>query len=151
MSADVICTLLVIVACSVSGPVSSILGVRPLRYLGRISYGAYVYHLVIFFWLSPARFPVLENHVRMAVVRIGATFFVADLSYRFIEQPLATDSAMSGGRVVALRQSRPAGLFVLAMLLPIAPHKIAAPTAERRLPGAQSQGDRHVDADRPHR
>lgn len=60
------------------------LSLRPIAYLGRISYGLYLWHLVIY--------RVLINTVRLpllAVVVVGtlATITVASVSYIFIERP----------------------------------------------------------------
>src|SRR5690606_8654507 len=37
------------------GPVRTVLSIEPLRRLGLISYGVYLYHWPIFLWLTPAR------------------------------------------------------------------------------------------------
>src|SRR5437868_6584573 len=46
--------VMVLAACE-PGPVRTLLSTPPLRALGRISYGVYVYHWPLFLWLSPAR------------------------------------------------------------------------------------------------
>ena len=63
----------------------------PLVYLGRISYGIYVYHVFVLILISPllVRFGVTDTH--FAFVRIGVflmlTFAVAALSWHYVEQP----------------------------------------------------------------
>jgi peptidoglycan/LPS O-acetylase OafA/YrhL len=59
------------------------------RWIGRHSYGIYLYHLPIFLvfdsWLHTHNFffTLLVN-----LLRVGLTFLLAGLSYRFVEQPL---------------------------------------------------------------
>lgn len=58
---------------------------RPLVYLGRISYGLFLWHMPIFHYLAKhgGTWPVAIK----AVVGFGATFALSALSYRFIESP----------------------------------------------------------------
>jgi peptidoglycan/LPS O-acetylase OafA/YrhL len=58
------------------------LGWAPLRGIGRISYGIYLYHLPVYYWLAPT--PTLPE-IWLAV---GATFALATASYFVIERPL---------------------------------------------------------------
>jgi len=77
---------------------------KPLRWVGRISYGAYVLHDIFhsFFytyfgvwfldWIAShtgSHFGVLEKHRNeiFPVFALGATFFLAWLSFRFLETP----------------------------------------------------------------
>ena len=55
----------------------------PLRAIGRISYGLYLYHLPIFHWLLRPE-PTTAN----AVLAIAASFAVATASYFVIERPI---------------------------------------------------------------
>ena len=59
---------------------------RPLRYTGRISYGLYLYHWPLFLVLDGARTGL--TGAALLTVRLGATFGVAALSYRFVELPV---------------------------------------------------------------
>jgi peptidoglycan/LPS O-acetylase OafA/YrhL len=59
---------------------------RPLRYTGRISYGLYLYHWPLFLVLDGTRTGL--TGAALLGVRVGATFGVAALSYRFVELPV---------------------------------------------------------------
>lgn len=65
---------------------------RPLAYIGKISYGLYVYHLGIIFLiyrlLGPSiNLPPPWTKFTLALVEFAATFVAASLSYRFLEKP----------------------------------------------------------------
>jgi peptidoglycan/LPS O-acetylase OafA/YrhL len=80
-------TTLVIVAALVPGTiVRAALAVAPLRALGRISYGVYLYHWPILLWLSPAR--TGWEPVPRLLVASAATLVAATLSFVLLEQPI---------------------------------------------------------------
>lgn len=68
-----------------AGPVAALLSWRPLRHLGRISYGVYVYHWPIFLWLRQRT--ELDLWPRF-VVAVALTLAVAEVSYRYLELPI---------------------------------------------------------------
>ena len=78
----------------------------PLVYMGKISYGIYVYHVFIIVLVSPLLVPygLSEDHNafgRIAVL-LALTFAVSSLSWHWIEQPfLSLKKAMSSGRTRA--------------------------------------------------
>jgi peptidoglycan/LPS O-acetylase OafA/YrhL len=66
---------------------------KPLVYLGKISYGLYVYHLgtifLIYRLLGPAiNLPAPWAKFTLMLLEFTATFTVASLSYRFLEKPI---------------------------------------------------------------
>ncbi|MEA3018480.1 MAG: hypothetical protein QOI47_4, partial [Actinomycetota bacterium] len=79
-------TSVVIAACLVPGPVRSALSLAPLRALGRISYGVYLYHWPVFVWLTPERAHV--DGGALVLAQLGVTLAIAVASYRFLEQPI---------------------------------------------------------------
>jgi peptidoglycan/LPS O-acetylase OafA/YrhL len=78
-----------------SSLVARFLSLRPIGYVGRISYGLYLWHWPIFVGLDGARTGL--DGPALFVVRLAATFAVAVASFHLIEMPI---------RRGALRRSR---------------------------------------------
>ena len=103
-------------------PLGRLLSVPPLRGLGFISYGLYLWHLPIFLWLD-ARRTGLHGWTLFGV-QCAASLAVAVMSYEYIEQPirrsqwpvLRTASMAGVAAVVAT-----AALVLLAVGAPINP------------------------------
>ena len=79
----------VVIASGVSGPGSPILRLlarRPLKWLGDISYGVYLWHWPMIVWLTPSR--VNLSGFALDGVRVASSLVLAALSYRLVEQPI---------------------------------------------------------------
>jgi peptidoglycan/LPS O-acetylase OafA/YrhL len=74
------------VVAATLGSGHSVLATRPLVYLGRISYGLYVFHVPVLAEASPLHDWQLPWFVRLPIA-FGLTVAIAALSYRFLEQP----------------------------------------------------------------
>ncbi len=65
---------------------------KPLVYLGKISYGMYVFHFSMTWFASRIRdaAPMSEDLAKLltALIAFGLTFVLASLSYRFVENPI---------------------------------------------------------------
>ncbi|MCJ7673232.1 MAG: acyltransferase [Acidimicrobiia bacterium] len=72
------------------GPVGKLLSWRPLRWIGAISYGLYLWHWPIYVFLTPAR-TGLDDYALFAL-RLAVTFTVATASYYLVEHPIRTGS-----------------------------------------------------------
>jgi peptidoglycan/LPS O-acetylase OafA/YrhL len=59
-----------------------------LRYLGKISYGLYVYHTAIIWFIPQLHLPLQSGSVKLYIFALGCTTFVATLSYYLIEKPI---------------------------------------------------------------
>ena len=82
----VVCVL--IAAASHPGaPFGAILGAQPMRYIGQRSYGLYLWHWPIFVITRPVLDVPLEGVWNFGL-RMGLTFLVAELSYRYVEIPI---------------------------------------------------------------
>lgn len=80
---------LALVGCALSGPrslVARLLSLRPLVYVGTISYGVYLWHWLVDCTLTEGR-THLEG-LALTAVRIGVTFAIAVPSSRFLEAPI---------------------------------------------------------------
>jgi len=83
-------------AISCSGPLRSLLGIAPLRFVGWISYGLYVYHWPIYQWLDAERTGLPP--VPLFALRLLVTVAVATASYYSIERPVRHGFILTGRR-----------------------------------------------------
>jgi hypothetical protein len=81
--------VLVLIACAVmdrQSLVARALSVRPLRLLGTISYGVYLWHWPVNVLFNAERVPL--HGLPLQALRFAITFAIAGLSYRFLERPI---------------------------------------------------------------
>jgi peptidoglycan/LPS O-acetylase OafA/YrhL len=79
----------VLITCAVAareGIVARALSFAPLRGLGAISYGVYLWHWPVDVVLTPER--THFGHVALTLLRFAVTFAIAIPSYRFFERPI---------------------------------------------------------------
>lgn len=108
-------TCLIIVAATQAGVVKVVLSLPVLRWLGRISYAAYLFHWPIFLWLSPARTGL--SIWPLFALRLLVTFALSELSLRLIEKPVR-DRRLFPGRQPLL--AAPLAIAVLvAVTIPV--------------------------------
>lgn len=86
----------IMLACLVGGPVARLLSLRPLTYLGDVSYGLYVYHWPIYLAIDRADLTAC-GHVA-AILKLGSTLAVAIASYHLVERPIRSRRALIGPR-----------------------------------------------------
>jgi peptidoglycan/LPS O-acetylase OafA/YrhL/lysophospholipase L1-like esterase len=111
-----LCALLVaIVVASVTrpdrGPLGALLSRRPLRWIGEISYGLYLWHWPLYVLISEQRTGL--DGAPLLAVRLGATFAAASASFYLVERPIR-HGALSGWRQ---RVTTPATAGLLATTL----------------------------------
>lgn len=123
LTAYAVVTCLVILAAMVGGGlVSPVLSVRPVVWVGLVSYGAYLWHWPILIWLD--RHTDVTDELRF-LVGLALTLLAAALSARFVEAPIRR-----GGDVGPIRAGRaaPIAVVVVAALI-LGVTAIVKPTA----------------------
>ena len=88
------------VVCSQRSVLARCLSVAPLRYVGRISYGMYLWHFPLFIYLDNAR-TGLSGYPLFAV-RVAVTLVVATGSFYGIERPIRQGTLLTGWRTWAI-------------------------------------------------
>jgi peptidoglycan/LPS O-acetylase OafA/YrhL len=96
------------------GVLARLFSLRPVRYVGAISYGLYLWHWPVIVELTTAR--TGQSGLALSAIRVGAAFGLSAVSYRFVEQPIRRWAVP--GR--AVRARTPAGVVRRAVLAPIA-------------------------------
>ncbi len=88
------------VVCSQRSVLTRCLSVAPLRYVGRISYGMYLWHFPLFIYLDHAR-TGLTGYPLFAL-RVLVTLVVATGSFYVIERPIRQGNLLRGWRTWAV-------------------------------------------------
>jgi peptidoglycan/LPS O-acetylase OafA/YrhL len=72
--------------CVAGGPIARLLSVRPLVWMGTVSYGAYLWHYPVFIELDSSR--TGTGGASLLAIRMVATFALATASYYLVERPV---------------------------------------------------------------
>jgi peptidoglycan/LPS O-acetylase OafA/YrhL len=72
--------------CVTGGPIARVLSVRPLVWMGTVSYGAYLWHYPVFIELDSSR--TGTGGASLLAIRMVATFALATASYYLVERPV---------------------------------------------------------------
>jgi peptidoglycan/LPS O-acetylase OafA/YrhL len=111
---------LILAAITGHGPVAGFYSLKPLAWIGALSYGLYLFHWPIFLWLTEDRTGL--SLWPLFALRAAVTFAVAFLCYRFIERPFLE------GRPFGLRGKAPLAFAAVAAVVVVA----AAPLTVNR-------------------
>jgi len=79
--------LLIAMATHPASPLGPWMGTQPWRYIGQRSYGLYLWHWPIFMLTRPTLDVPLDG-IPLLVLRLGLTFAIAEVSFRFVEMPI---------------------------------------------------------------
>ncbi len=88
-----------VILAAVAAPrsiVPRLLSWSPVRYVGRISYGLYIWHWPIFIWLDHARTGLYGYE--LFAVRVAVTFAVSVVSFHLVERPIRMGTFVSQWR-----------------------------------------------------
>jgi peptidoglycan/LPS O-acetylase OafA/YrhL len=88
---SVITAVVIAVLAHPASRLGKIIGVRPLKWFGVRSYSLYIWHYPVIVLTSPANQASAPN-ISLVVVQVAASFVLAALSYKFIEEPLRRGS-----------------------------------------------------------
>jgi peptidoglycan/LPS O-acetylase OafA/YrhL len=135
-------TAAVIGALLVPGPLASVMSWRPLVGLGRISYGVYLYHWVVF-----QRFDARATGLApgpLLALRCAITLTVAVASYFLLEQPIRNGLALRPARLAAV----PAASALVAVIL-VSTSALPAETTVFSAVGGAHDGTAPVASRRP--
>ena len=95
-------------------PLTALLALRPVRWIGQVSYGLYLWHWPVQIAISEARTGI--TGWTLAVLRIAVTFIATTLSYYLIERPIRF-GALKGWTA---RVAAPAAALAVAVVIIIA-------------------------------
>jgi peptidoglycan/LPS O-acetylase OafA/YrhL len=107
------------------GPIAVALSFAPLRWIGLISYGLYLWHWPVFVWLDQARTDL--NGWQLAVVRVAVTLAISVASYFLVEMPIRR-GALAGWRIRALTPA--VVLATVALLFAATAGAVGPPTVQ---------------------
>jgi peptidoglycan/LPS O-acetylase OafA/YrhL len=110
VAAIAVAAVIVSVSQPNSGPLGAVLSLRPLVWIGTISYGLYLWHWPIYLAMTPSRTGLDGN--RLTLARIGVSILFATVSYYLVERPIRSGAL----RRLKMRALAPA----LAVLVTIA-------------------------------
>ncbi len=116
---SILSVLVILAALLPVGPVKVLLSTPPLRWMGKISYGVYLYHWPIYLAVSEDRVPV--SGLALFALRVCLTLAVATVSFRYLETPIRKGQPLlsRGLRIRPVRLA-PVALTMLAVAAVIA-------------------------------
>ena len=79
--------LLIAMTTHPASPLGGWMGTQPWRYIGQRSYGLYLWHWPIFMVTRP-NLDIPLDGIPLLALRLGLTFAIAELSYRYLEMPI---------------------------------------------------------------
>ncbi|MCM3628588.1 acyltransferase family protein [Paenibacillus glycanilyticus] len=91
MGLSVLTALVIAVLAHPASMLGKAMGVRPLKWIGVRSYSLYIWHYPVIILTNPSN-QASKPGVLLIMVQIAASFILAALSYKFVEEPLRRGS-----------------------------------------------------------
>jgi peptidoglycan/LPS O-acetylase OafA/YrhL len=122
------------------GSVSRALGNSVFQYVGKISYGTYLWHFPLFAVLSASSLHLIGYP--LLVIRIGVTLLVATISFYLVEEPIRRGRmrSLTEWRAWLMTSGAVLGVVAVTMVATLPSAADAALTAITRRPGTQYGG-----------
>jgi peptidoglycan/LPS O-acetylase OafA/YrhL len=105
-----VATCALLVALVAKTALAKAIGARPCAWIGRRSYGLYLWHWPVFA-LTRADFDLPWGGPRLLGLRLALTFAISEVCYRFVETPVRR------GKLTAWLRDRPLAFGVSALLI----------------------------------
>ncbi|MHB1776536.1 MAG: DUF459 domain-containing protein [Acidimicrobiales bacterium] len=125
LAAAATAAVLVSVVAAPAGAPARLLSLRPLRFLGRISYGMYLWHYPLFVWIDGARTGL--TGYRLFGVESAATVAAATLSYYLVERPIRRGGVLRAWRSWAAAPAAVVATMVAVVAATVPPAAAAHP------------------------
>ena len=104
----------VLIICAIlPTPFRALMTTRAMGWIGKMSYGLYVFHWPVFRLLTSQRLQL--DGIALAIVRMGATAAIAVASYHLIERPIRTRQLLPSSRSAVMAYASTAILFCTAV------------------------------------
>jgi peptidoglycan/LPS O-acetylase OafA/YrhL len=129
------------------GPVAEVLSIRPLVFLGTISYGAYLWHYPVYIFLDAERTGLRGGW--LLALRFVVTFAVAAVSYYAVERPIMFGTFWRSLRAVAPATAAMAVTVIVIVAGTVAP-EVGAVDVGSHLPAAEQGALTSAGAFGPH-
>jgi peptidoglycan/LPS O-acetylase OafA/YrhL len=123
------------------GAVARLLSLRPLRWIGRISYGLYLWHWPVIVELDQQRTGL--SGFALAVLRLGVMFTLATLSFYLLEMPLRRAKFARLPKLTKVGFA-PVGMALAALAVVLATLPAAAAPSEKIVISSKTPGAGNV-------
>jgi peptidoglycan/LPS O-acetylase OafA/YrhL len=136
-----VCTAIVVTAIvqETANPLKAGLSLSPMRWIGRVSYGIYLWHWPVAVALTPDRTGI--SGWKLDLLRVGATFAIAALSFYLVELPIRQRRFR---RVWTPRLALPAAAIVTVGAIFVATAGATAPDPLASAPGTVLRSGQHA-------
>jgi peptidoglycan/LPS O-acetylase OafA/YrhL len=121
---SLIAAVVIAVLAHPASRLGSIVGCKPLRWIGLRSYSLYIWHFPVIILSSP-NVSTEESGILRIIVQVGVSFLLAALSYKYVEEPIRRGSLKETWKNISVKRRgglRPGFLMAIiaVILIPIA-------------------------------